>query len=92
MPIETIRHKGVRELFEVGTSRRIGKRQHKRIIQLLDILDAADAEIDLQGVARFHALTGNRKGEFAMDVTGNWRLTFKFEDGWAWDIDYEDYH
>ena len=92
MPIETIRHKGIEELFEVGTSKRIGKRQHKRIIQLLDILDAAESDVDLRGVARFHALTGNRKGAFAMDVTANWRLTFKFEDGRAWDVDYEDYH
>jgi len=41
---------------------------------------------------RFHPLEGRRQGTFAVSVSGNWRLTFRFEDGEALDVDLEDYH
>ena len=47
------------------------------------------------GSAAFHALEGARAGTFAMSVSGNWRLTFRFEHGMSGDIldvDFEDYH
>lgn len=92
MAIASIKHKGLRELFVNGRTRRIGAQQHRKLIELLDILYAATDIKDLHGVSGFHALKGNRKGEFSMHVTGNWCLTFKFEDGEAVDVDYEDYH
>lgn len=92
MAIETIRHKGIKELFVDGRTRRVDKRQHEKIIELLDILDAATEKKDLVGVSKFHPLKGNRRGEYAVHVTGNWCLTFKFEDGQVLDVGYEDYH
>ena len=41
---------------------------------------------------RLHPLKGALKGHFAVSVTGNWRVTFRFEDGHAVEIDYLDYH
>jgi plasmid maintenance system killer protein len=41
---------------------------------------------------RFHALKGDRKGTYAVSVSGNWRLTFRFVAGDAVDVDLEDYH
>lgn len=41
---------------------------------------------------RFHRLTGERKGTFAVSVTGNWRITFRFDGEDAVDVDLEDYH
>ena len=41
---------------------------------------------------RFHALTGRMKGHYAVSVSGNWRVTFRFEDGHATSVDYVDYH
>ena len=41
---------------------------------------------------RLHPLKGDRKGEWAMSVSGHWRTTFEFRDGNAYLIDYEDYH
>ena len=41
---------------------------------------------------RLHALTGPLKGHYAVSVSGNWRVTFRFEDGEAVDVDYLDYH
>ena len=41
---------------------------------------------------KFHPLTGNRKGTYAMTVTGNWRITFRFDGKDAIDVNLEDYH
>ena len=47
--------------------------------------------MDLPGY-RFHGLKGDRKGTFAVWVSGNWRITFRFEGGGALDVNLEDYH
>jgi proteic killer suppression protein len=41
---------------------------------------------------RFHPLKGERKGQYAVSVSGNWRLTFRFDGEHAADVDLEDYH
>ena len=41
---------------------------------------------------RLHALAGGLRGYNAVTVSGNWRVTFRFEDGHAVDVDYVDYH
>ncbi len=47
--------------------------------------------MDLPGY-RFHPLRGSRAGEYAVSVTGNWRLTFRFDGKDAMDVNLEDYH
>jgi toxin HigB-1 len=95
MSIKTFAHKGVEEVFCVGRSRRIGPEFHKRMSLILDAVDSATCVGDLHGAWGFHVLTGNRSGSFAMSVSGNWRLTFRFENGDTGDVlevDFEDYH
>jgi len=46
--------------------------------------------MDLPGY-RFHPLKGARRETYAVNVSGNWRLTFRFEDGDAVQVDLEDY-
>ncbi len=41
---------------------------------------------------RLHALKGRRKGTWTVTVSGNWRVTFRFDGKDVRDIDYEDYH
>jgi proteic killer suppression protein len=41
---------------------------------------------------RFHALSGRDKGRYAVDASGNWRITFAWTEGDASDVDLEDYH
>ena len=41
---------------------------------------------------RLHPLKGKMKGHYAVSVSGNWRVTFRFKDGAAVDVDYVDYH
>jgi len=46
--------------------------------------------MDLPGF-RLHPLKGNRKGFWAIDVSKNWRIVFRFEEGNVYVVDYEDY-
>ena len=59
----------------------------------LAALDTAQVieDMDIPGF-RLHPLKGDRKGQWAVEVSRNWRLVFKFADGNAFDVDYEDYH
>lgn len=47
--------------------------------------------MDLPGF-RLHALAGSLRGHYAVRVSANWRVTFRFEDGHAVDVNYIDYH
>lgn len=59
----------------------------------LAALDTAQSieDIDVPGF-RLHPLKGEMRGRWAIAVSGNWRLTFEFQDGNAYVLDYEDYH
>lgn len=92
MPIVGFRHKGLRELFETARTAKVGKPLHEAALLILDRLNAIASPQDCRGVRGFHALKGERKGTYAMRVTGNWRVTFRWEAGGAADIDLEDYH
>ena len=91
--IGSIRHKGLKRLYEEGDTRSIGANMRARVTEILSILDAAETieEADLPGY-RLHPLTGARQGEWSMRVTGNWRITFRFVAGLAEDVNLEDYH
>lgn len=60
---------------------------------MLDLLDASKQPEDMKLPGYdFHPLKGNRKGTYAISVSGNWRITFEFEGENAVDVDLEDYH
>jgi proteic killer suppression protein len=63
-------------------------------MEMLAVLDAASALADLSPLQSvgLHKLTGNRKGQWAMTISGPWRLCFRFADGDAWDVEIVDYH
>ena len=95
MSIRTFAHKDVEELFYTGHSRRIGTNFHRRMRLILDAIDGATGVADLVGAYGFHALKCERGGTYAMSVSANWRLTFRFERGTTGDVldvDFEDYH
>ena len=87
------KHKGLLRFFSKSDYRGIPAQYAARIERLLDRLDAASKpeDMDLPGY-RFHPLKGDRKGVYAVSVSGNWRLTFRFAGEDATDIDLEDYH
>jgi proteic killer suppression protein len=93
--IKSFSHRGVEEVFHTGRSRRVGAEFHKRMSLILDAIDSATCIADLRGARGFHALSGDRSGTLAMSVSGNWRLTFRFEHGDSGDVldvDFKDYH
>ena len=89
----TFKHKGLERFFSKSDYRGIPAQYAARIERLLDRLDAAvkPDDMDLPGY-RSHPLKGDRKGTYAVSVSGNWRMTFRFVGEDASDIDLEDYH
>ncbi len=65
----------------------------RKLTRVLAVIDhgTQPSDADLPGF-RLHALSGNLKGHYAVSVSGNWRVTFRFEDGHAVDVNYIDYH
>lgn len=91
--IQSFKNKRLRALFENGGTRGIPADLIDRVIRRLDVINAATVihDINLPGY-RLHQLKGDRKGTWSVSVSGNWRLTFKFSNGDAFDVDLEDYH
>lgn len=91
--IESFRHKGLRNLFEEDDHRGLRADQIERLRLILSALDQATDASDMnQPTFRLHPLKGNRRGVWAVTVRANWRVTFRFENGDAYDVDLEDYH
>ena len=66
------------------------------MVKLEDILDLLDAAENIKDMnfpgSGLHPLKGKLKGYLAIKISGNWRLTFKFENANAYEVDYIDYH
>ena len=91
--IASFRHRGLKALYEGRTVRRVAPEHLGKLRDILAALDFSSGPVgmDLPGF-RLHALKGRMKGHYAVSVSGNWRVTFRFEDGEAVDVDYVDYH
>ena len=91
--IVSFRHKGLEKFFETGSAKGIQASHQKRIRLQLAALDSATDVEDMRVPGyRLHELQGDRKGTWSVFVNGNWRITFKFANGNASVVDYEDYH
>ena len=91
--IKSFKHKGLKLFYETGSAKGIkpAHKQKRRIrLAAIDTATCID-DIDLPGF-RLHPLKGDREGLWAIDVSKNWRVVFKFEDSNAYIVDYEDYH
>jgi proteic killer suppression protein len=91
--IRGFKHKGLAKFFETGSKSGIRTQHAERLRLILGRLSAATAPGDmaLPGLD-LHRLKGDRKGTWAVSVSGNWRVTFKFVGKDADAVDYEDYH
>ncbi len=92
--IESIAHKGLRLLWEKNDPSKLPPEQIEKIKRILSAINAAKTLEPLRMVPgyKLHPLTGDLKGFWAIWVTGNYRICFKFEDGNAYEINYLDYH
>jgi toxin HigB-1 len=90
--IRSFKHKGLAELFETGSTRRITKDLQARCLRRLDALDQAESlsELNIPGF-NFHGLHGVPK-RYSIHVNGPWCITFEWNDGDAFRADLEQYH
>lgn len=91
--IRSFKHKGLAKFFETGSKAGIQSAHADRLRLMLGRLNAVVRPDDmcLPGL-RLHPLKGVRKGTWAVWVSGNWRVTFRFVGADAEAVDYEDYH
>ena len=93
--IKSFRHKGLRQLWETGNGSKLPANQVARIERILEVINAAQQlPQDFQVYINWnlHKLTGNLKGFWAVKVSGNYRIVFRFDSQHAYDLDYIDYH
>jgi toxin HigB-1 len=91
--IRKFKHKGLKDLFESGKAKGVNPQHVTRLRQIIALLETTETleDMDLPGL-KLHELKGQRKGTWAVNVSGNWRVTFKMQEGDAFDVNYEDYH
>ncbi len=91
--ILSFRHKGLERFFLTGSTAGIQAQHANRLRLVLGRLNAATEpqDMNLPGL-HLHQLTGNRAGTWSVRVSGNWRITFRFDGENAEVVDYEDYH
>jgi toxin HigB-1 len=91
--IRNFRHKGLAALYFDAQSKGVQQAHVKRLRQILALLDSAALPDDMSAPGlRLHPLKGNLQGFYSVDVSGNWRVIFRFDKGDAVDVDYVDYH
>jgi len=90
--IQSFRHKGLKELFEMGSSRKVKEDLQSRALRRLDALNQAEdlSELNVPGFD-FHPLRGKPQ-RYSLHVNGPWCITFEWEQGQALRVDLEQYH
>jgi toxin HigB-1 len=91
--IRSFRSKALRRFAELGDSSKLSVQNPDRIRRILLALDAAKLpdHVNVPGF-RYHALKGRDRGRYAVDASGNWRVTFAWNGEDAVEVDLEDYH
>ncbi len=91
--IKSFKHKGLEKFFRHNDRSGLSAQHCDRIGRLLDATDDAQTpeELNIPGYG-LHKLIGNKSDYWSLKVSGNWRITFKFEGGHAMDVNLEDYH
>ena len=96
MVIRSVRHKGLRRLIEDDNAKGLRTDLAGRVRKILTALILVD-DMDAFFAAappgwRVHQLSGDRRDEWSISVSGNWRITFEEEDGHIDHLNSEDYH
>jgi len=91
--IKSFKSKTLDDLWSTGKTAKIGAKMHKRILLRLDRLDIVTvaADMDIPGY-NFHPLTACTPTRYTVHVNGPWCITFEFEQGDAYRVNYENYH
>jgi proteic killer suppression protein len=91
--IKTYRNKGLEAFAAKGETRKLSVQNTKRLTMILTALNAAKRpeDMNLPGL-RWHPLGKMAPGRYAVEASGNWRITFGWEGQDAVEVDLEDYH
>ena len=91
--IESFKHKGLEKFFQQGDAAKLHQAHRRRLQLILTQLHAAKEINDMNFPgSNLHKLSGERKDFWAVSVSGNWRVIFRFKGGDAYEVDYLDYH
>ena len=92
--IGKFRHKGLRRLYEDDDASGVPAHSIRKIKAILAALEFADnlSQVATMPGWKLHPLKGERKGEYAINVTGNWRITFRLQGNDVTNLNFEDYH
>lgn len=91
--IKSFEHKGLKNFFYKGTKKGIQAKHAGKLAIILDVLDAAAEIEDMNAPGlKLHLLEPKQNQIWAVSVSENWRIAFKFVDGDAYIVDYLDYH
>ena len=91
--ITNFRHKGLRQFYESGSKAGIQAQHAERLRLILARLDSSrePRDMNLPGL-RLHSMSGDLAGFWSVNVSGNWRVIFRFDMQDACDVDYLDDH
>ena len=91
--IRSFKHKGLQAFFEKSIKKGIQAKHSNKLRMQLAALDTAHEIQDLEIPGyQLHKLNGQKKDVWSISVNGNWCVTFEFERGDAYIVNYEDYH
>lgn len=93
--IKTIKSKALKLLWEKEDSSKLPPAQLKKIriiLEIIDNLEVVPEDLTFYKNLRPLLLGGDKKGFWSLDVTGNYRIIFRFENKEAFDIEYLDTH
>ncbi len=91
--IKNFLHRGLKQFFIEDEKKLLSAKDLPRISRILDRLDSAVRiqDMNLPGY-KLHKLIGNKNNFWSVSVSGNWRITFRLENGDVYDVNLEDYH
>ncbi len=91
--IKSFKHKGLRKLFLSNDHSGINPQHASKLTRILDRLDASTnpQDMNLPGY-KLHELSGKEEETWSVWISGNWRVTFKYDGVDAIVVDYQDYH
>lgn len=91
--IKTFKNKALAALWETSKSSKIDAKLHTAILRRLDRLDLVASPEEMSGPGfNFHAPKGFKPTRYTVHVNGPWCVTFEFENGDAYRVDFEQYH
>ena len=91
--VKSFRHSGLESFYRTGSKAGIQPAHAGKLRRQLTLLDASTSPEGMNVPGwHLHPLKGKLKGHWSVRVSGNWRMTFKFEGEDAVLVDYQDYH